>query len=99
MAEDIAGRRPGTPCWVILVTPDPGRTGSFYAGLFGWSVPPAGARFAAVADCDAAATLADGLGGEVCAPPHDGAGLRLAVLRDPLGALFYTVEPMPRGAG
>jgi len=260
MAEDPVRRRPGTPCWVILVTPDPGRTGPFYAGLFGWSVPPSGAGFApvecagsevagvlalppeaaeagaasrwliylatddiggsldkvraaggeivapafnvgdagrmamaadalgaqfglweagthpgagvtglpgslswaelrtrsraaavgfyeavfdwevqavqsgaegyitclldgvpvagmvelgaadgsspsfwmpyfAVADCDAAAALADGLGGEVCAPPHDGAGLRLAVLRDPLGALFYVVEPRPRGDG
>jgi predicted enzyme related to lactoylglutathione lyase len=46
----------------------------------------------AVADCDAAATLADGLGGEVCEAPHDAAGRRLAVLRDPLGALFYVVS-------
>ena len=258
MAEDGARHRPGTPCWVILVTPDAGRTGSFYAGLFGWSVPPPGAGFAtvdrggdevagvlalppeaaeagpasrwlvylatddiggalgkvqaaggqivapafdvgdlgrmamaadgmgahfglweagthlgagatgqpgsltwtelrtrsrasavgfyeaafgwdvqsvqsgaqtyitclldgvpvagvvelgaadgcspsfwmpyfAVSDCDAAAALADGLGGEVCATPHDAAGLRLAVLRDPLGALFYVVEPQTRG--
>lgn len=254
MADDTARRRPGTPCWVILVTPDPDRTGPFYAGLFGWSVPTAGAGFAtvesgqdevagvlalppdaaragaasrwliylatedigaslekvraaggeivapafdvghlgrmavaadgmgaqfglweagahpgavvtgrvgsltwaelrtrsrasaagfyeavfgwevqsvqsgaeayitclldqvpvagmvelgaadgrspsfwmpyfAVNSCEAAASLADGLGGEVCAPPHDTGGLRLAVLRDPLGALFYVVEP------
>ena len=254
MADDTARHRPGTPCWVILVTPDPDRTGPFYAGLFGWSVPAAGAGFAvvesgqgevagvlalppdaatagvasrwliylatedigaslgrvraaggeivapafdvghlgrmamaadgmgaqfglweagthpgavvtgqvgsltwaelrtrsrasaagfyeavfgwevqsvqsgaegyitclldqvpvagmvelgaadgrspsfwmpyfAVEDCGAAASLADGLGGEVCAPPHDTGGLRLAVLRDPLGALFYVVEP------
>jgi predicted enzyme related to lactoylglutathione lyase len=46
----------------------------------------------AVGDCDAAATLADGLGGEVCEAPHDTAGRRLAVLRDPLGALFYIVS-------
>ena len=45
----------------------------------------------AVGDCDAAATLADGLGGEVCEAPHDAGGGRLAVLRDPLGALFYVV--------
>ena len=260
MPEEPARHRPGTPCWVILVTPDQDRTGAFYAGLFGWSVPSTGAGFAtvdfdggevagvlalppeaaeagaasrwliylatddigvslekvrsaggdivatafnvgdlgrmamaadgmgaqfglweagthagvgvtgqpgsltwtelrtrsrasavafyetvfgwevqavqsgaeayitclldgvpvagmvelgaadgrspsfwmpyfAVVDCDAAASLADGLGGEVCAPPHDGAGLRLAVLRDPLGALFYVVEPRPRSAG
>ena len=42
----------------------------------------------AVDDCDAAATLADGLGGEVCEAPHNAAGRRLAVLRDPLGAPF-----------
>ena len=39
MAADIGRHRPGTPCWVVLVTPDSGRTGPFYAGLFGWSVP------------------------------------------------------------
>jgi predicted enzyme related to lactoylglutathione lyase len=51
----------------------------------------------AVEDCDAAATLADGLGGEVCEAPHEVAGRRLAVLRDPLGALFYVVSG--EGAG
>jgi uncharacterized protein len=45
----------------------------------------------AVDDCDAAAMRAGGLGGEVCEAPHDTAGHRLAVLRDPLGALFYVV--------
>lgn len=45
-----------------------------------------------VDDCDAAATLADGLGGEVCEAPRDAAGRRLAVLRDPLGALFYVAS-------
>jgi predicted enzyme related to lactoylglutathione lyase len=260
MGDDAARHRPGTPCWVILVTPDPGRTGSFYAGLFGWSVPAAGGGFVtvesdqgevagilalpaeaaqagaasrwliylatddvgaslervrasggeivapafdvghlgrmamaadgmgaqfglweagthpgavvtgrvgsltwaelrtrsrasaagfyeavfgwevqavqsgaeayitclldqvpvagmvelgaadgrspsfwmpyfAVDDCDAAASLADGLGGEVCAPPHEAGGLRLAVLRDPLGALFYVVEPQTMNGG
>src|SRR5258708_39948153 len=41
MADDVL-HRPGTPCWVILATPDAERTGPFYAGLFGWSAPPAG---------------------------------------------------------
>ena len=49
----------------------------------------------AVGDCDEAASQADGLGGEVCAAPHDAAGHRLAVLRDPLGALFYVAGPQP----
>jgi len=260
MGDDAVRHRPGTPCWVILVTPDPDRTGSFYAGLFGWSVPAAGGGFVtvesdegevagvlalpadaaqagaasrwliylatedvgaslqrvrasggeivapafdvghlgrmamaadgmgaqfglweagthpgavvtgrvgsltwaelrtrsrasaagfyeavfgwevqsvqsgaetyitclldqvpvagmvelgaadgrspsfwmpylAVDDCDAAASLAEGLGGEVCAPPHETGGLRLAVLRDPLGALFYVVEPQTLNGG
>ena len=49
MADRAALHRPGTPCWVVLVTPDADRTGPFYAGLFGWSVtaPPGG--FAVVA--------------------------------------------------
>ncbi len=252
MAEDTRGHRPGTPCWVVLVTPDIGGTGAFYAGLFGWSRPkpdtgfdtvdcggsevagvlqlppeaaagaasrwlvylatedigaslrkvrPAGGEilapafdvgdlgrmamaadvtgaqfglwearthpgaeatgpgsltwtelrtrsrasasgfyhavfgwdvqsvqagaesfitclldeepvagmvelgtadggspsywmpYFAVDDCGAAAARADGLGGEVCEAPHDAAGQRLAVLRDPFGALFYVVGP------
>ena len=45
----------------------------------------------AVDDCDAAVARTGGLGGEVCEAPHDASGHRLAVLRDPLGALFYVV--------
>ena len=51
MAEDTARHRPGTPCWVVVVTPDPGRTGEFYADLFGWSEPKPGAGFDTV-DCN-----------------------------------------------
>jgi uncharacterized protein len=32
---------PGTPCWVDLATPDIDAAAGFYAGLFGWQVPPA----------------------------------------------------------
>jgi predicted enzyme related to lactoylglutathione lyase len=32
---------PGTPCWVDLGTPDIDAAAGFYAGLFGWQVPPA----------------------------------------------------------
>lgn len=46
----------------------------------------------AVKDCDASAASAEKLGGEVCAPPRDTAGHRLALLRDPLGAVFYVAE-------
>lgn len=45
----------------------------------------------AVSDCDGAAATAVGLGGEVAGPPHDTGAGRLAVLRDPLGALFFVV--------
>jgi len=45
----------------------------------------------ATADVDAAAALADTLGGEVAGAPHDSGAGRLAVLRDPLGALFFVV--------
>jgi hypothetical protein len=46
----------------------------------------------AVTDVDEAATLADGLGGQTVAAPHDISAGRLAVLRDPLGALLTVVE-------
>jgi hypothetical protein len=45
----------------------------------------------AVSDTDAMASLAVTLGGEVATPPRDVGNGRLAVLRDPLGALFYIV--------
>ena len=51
MADDSVRHSPGTPCWVVLVTPDAGRTGPFYAALFGWSAPPADSGFASVT-CD-----------------------------------------------
>jgi predicted enzyme related to lactoylglutathione lyase len=45
----------------------------------------------AVEDPDAMASLAASLGGEVAMPPSEVGNRRLAVLRDPLGALFYVV--------
>jgi uncharacterized protein len=46
----------------------------------------------AVTDVDEAAMLADGLSGETVATPHDTSAGRLAVLRDPLGALLIVIE-------
>ena len=119
---------PGSLTWAELRTRSRASAAGFYQSVFGWEVQAvqAGAEtfitclldeqpvagmvelgaadgqspsywmpYFAVGDCDAAATLADGLGGEVCEAPHDAAGNRLAVLRDPLGALFYVVS----GAG
>jgi predicted enzyme related to lactoylglutathione lyase len=120
---------PGSLTWAELRTRSRASAAGFYQAVFGWEVQSvqAGAEafltcvldgepvagmvelgaadgrspsywmpYFAVGDCDAAAALADGLGGEVCEAPHDTAGRRLAVLRDPLGALFYVVS---EGAG
>ncbi|MEW6476879.1 MAG: VOC family protein [Actinomycetota bacterium] len=48
--DDRRFHRPGAPCWVVLVTPDTGRTGPFYARLFGWSRPEPQVGFDTV-DC------------------------------------------------
>jgi hypothetical protein len=115
---------PGSLAWAELRTRSRASAAGFYQAVFGWEVDSvqAGAEsfitcvldgepvagmvelgaadgqspsywmpYFAVGDCDGAAVLADGLGGEVCEAPHDAAGRRLAVLRDPLGALFYVV--------
>jgi predicted enzyme related to lactoylglutathione lyase len=55
------------------------------------STPSFWMPYFAVTDADAMASLAVTLGGELAMPPGDAAGRRLAVLRDPLGALFYVV--------
>jgi predicted enzyme related to lactoylglutathione lyase len=68
MADDTTGHRPGTPCWVVLATPDIGRTGSFYAGLFGWSLPKPDAGFDTV-ECDGA-----GVAAVLQLPPEAAAG-------------------------
>lgn len=47
-----------------------------------------------VDDCDAAAHRAAALGGQVCVPPTDAAGIgRFAVLGDPQGAFFSVIRP------
>jgi len=117
--------RPGSLTWAELRTRSRASAAGFYRAVVGWDVQSvqAGAEsfitcvldgepiagmvelgaadgrspsywmpYFAVGDCDAAAALADGLGGEVCEAPRDTAGCRLAVLRDPLGALFYVAE-------
>jgi len=117
---------PGSLTWTELRTRSRASAARFYQAVFGWDVQSvqAGAEsfitclldeepvagmvelgaadgrspsywmpYFAVEDCDAAAARAEDLGGEVCEAPHDAAGHRLAVLRDPLGALFYVAEP------
>ena len=102
--------RPGTPCWVVLVTPDTERTGSFYAGLFGWSQPKADAGFQTV-ECDGSEVA-----GVLQLPPEAAAGsqppawaraeaaacsragplLPAAVLRSAREALPAWPRPLPR---
>jgi uncharacterized protein len=45
-----------------------------------------------IADAEAAADAAPGLGGRVVAPPHDAPPFRRAVLADPDGAIFSVSE-------
>jgi predicted enzyme related to lactoylglutathione lyase len=123
---------PGSLAWAELRSRSKASASGFYQAMFGWEVQSvqAGAEtfitclldeqpvagmielgaadgqspsywmpYFMVGDCDAAATMADGLGGEVCEAPHDAAGNRLAVLRDPLGALFYVVSGSGAAAG
>jgi predicted enzyme related to lactoylglutathione lyase len=120
--------RPGSLTWAELRTRSRASAAAFYEAVFGWDVqsvqagaetyitclvdtePVAGmyelgaaeARspsywipYFAVEDCDESAALAQEIGGEICEAPHDAAGHRLAVLRDPLGALFYIAAPQP----
>jgi predicted enzyme related to lactoylglutathione lyase len=116
----IERHRPGTPCWVVLVTPDTGRTGPFYAGLFGWSLPDASPGFdtidhrgsdvagalqlppdavedassrwllyLATDDIDASLEAVGAAGGHVLTPAFDIGSLgRMAIAEDGMGAQF-----------
>lgn len=123
---------PGSLTWAELRTRSRASASGFYESVFSWDVQSvqAGAEsyitclldrepvvgmvdltvvdghspsywipYFAVADCDDAAAEAEKLGGEVCEAPHDAAGHRLAVLRDPLGALFYVAASQGDAAG
>ena len=117
---------PGSLSWAELRTRSKASAAGFYEAVFSWEIqsvqsgaelyitclldqqPVAGIvelgaadgrspsywmPYFAVDDCDAAATQAEKLGGEICEAPRDAAGHRLAVLRDPLGAVFYVAGP------
>ena len=51
----------------------------------------------AVADCDASAALAKTHGAEIAGEPHDTGAGRMAVIRDPQGALFFIVAEAAAG--
>jgi predicted enzyme related to lactoylglutathione lyase len=91
MVTDIERHRAGTPCWVVLVTPDTGRTGSFYAGLFGWSIPEPGENFDTV-DC-----RGRDVAGVLRVPPDDAEGATsrwlVYLATDDVGASLERVHP------
>jgi len=91
MADDRSAHRPGMPCWVVLATPDTGRTGSFYAGLFGWSRPQPDAGFDTV-DCGGS-----GVVGVLQLPPAAAAGAAsrwlVFLATDDIGASLDKVRP------
>jgi uncharacterized protein len=61
-------------------------------------VPPRWVVYFAVTDCDAAATRAAELGGQVAVPPADAPPGRLAVIADPQGAAFTIAKLSGEGA-
>ena len=64
MADDFARHRAGTPCWVVLVTPDTTRTGAFYSNLFGWSTPEPGKGLGALGSMTSVPRLRNALGAD-----------------------------------
>ena len=59
--------------------------------------PPLWLPYVAVADCDASAAKAQGLGAQLMHPPTDIPDIgRFAVLLDPLGAAVAMIKPLPR---
>jgi len=61
-------------------------------GRYPDDVPPHWMPYVAVADCDASATSATALHATVLVPPFDIPAGRVAVVRDPLGAMFSMIE-------
>ena len=89
---EVQAVQAGAESFITCLLDDQPVAGMVELGSADGQTPSYWMPYFAVGDCDAAATMADGLGGEVCEAPHDAAGNRLAVLRDPLGALFYVVS-------
>jgi predicted enzyme related to lactoylglutathione lyase len=89
---EVQAVQAGAETFITCVLDEQPVAGMVELGAADGETPSYWMPYFAVDDCDAAATLADGLGGEVCEAPHNAAGRRLAVLRDPLGALFYVVS-------
>lgn len=88
---EISDVRAGETAYMVATLNGVAVAGVMPIGAGAGDMPSHWMPYFAVADTDAAATRADSLGGEVCAPPEDTPSGRLAVLRDPHGALFFVV--------
>jgi hypothetical protein len=92
---DVQSVQAGAEGYITCVLDEEPVAGMVELGAADGSTPSHWMPYFAVTNCDASAARAESLGGEVCAAPHDAAGHRLAVLRDPLGALFYVARAQP----
>ncbi len=90
---DVQSVQAGAESFITCLLDDQPVAGMVELGAADGHSPSYWMPYFAVEDCDAAAARSADLGGEVCQAPHDAAGRRLAVLRDPLGALFYVAGP------
>jgi predicted enzyme related to lactoylglutathione lyase len=80
-----------------------------FSDCIAWVMPMASDQFAddvpshwsvtfSVADADAVAERAAALGGSLVTPPFDAGPVRMAVIRDPQGAVFTVSRFDPGGA-
>lgn len=72
------------------------KDGTMAAGLMARpkeGIPTHWLPYVAVDDCDASTAQAVALGAEICAPPMDISVGRIAVLKDPQGAVFGLFKP------
>jgi predicted enzyme related to lactoylglutathione lyase len=81
VTRDIAWP-PGTPCWTDLSADDVDRARAFYAGLFGWKIPPGPAEAAGYAMATVGGRTVAGLGPQTGAPGAPAAWLTYLAAED-----------------
>jgi hypothetical protein len=59
---------PGTPCWADLSADDPEQARAFYAGLFGWNIPPGPPEAGGYSIADVGGRAVAGIGPKMGAP-------------------------------
>jgi len=85
---------------ILKQTPDDqGHGGAMQMDCEEWKgIPPHWMTYLEVDDCDAAAKKAKDLGGEIGVEPFDIPGVgRMAVIKDPQGAVFSIMTPTSQG--